>query len=140
AESHAAFIHFWRSFAAHLAGYDANRVFLELLNEPVFANDGQSWQSLQGELIRAVRKQLPTHTIIATGPERSTVHGLTQLTPYPDPNVIYAFHYYEPFAFTHQGASWITDPAGLAQIAGLQYPYDPANCDSLQKAPPSPGA
>ena len=29
-----------------------------------------------------------------------------QMTPYSDPNVIYALHYYSPSTFTHQGADW----------------------------------
>ena len=44
---------------------------------------------------------------------------------YADDNLIYTFHFYDPFLFTHQGASW-TDPS-MVPLAGVPFPYD-ANC------------
>jgi len=35
-------------------------------------------------------------------------------------NILYEFHFYEPFLFTHQGADW-TD--GKTNITNLPYPY-----------------
>jgi endoglucanase len=42
--------------------------------------------------------------------------------PFEDPNVIYVFHFYEPFIFTHQGAPWV----GLGTTHDVPYPYSPA--------------
>ena len=37
-----------------------------------------------------------------------------------DANVIYAFHLYEPYAFTHQGADWASDP--VSRLSRVPYP------------------
>ena len=39
--------------------------------------------------------------------------------------MIYTFHDYEPFPFTHQGATW-TDPA-VAPLRDVPYPSTPEN-------------
>lgn len=37
--------------------------------------------------------------------------------PY-DKNIIYTFHFYEPFAFTNQNASWVPETKGVT----MEYP------------------
>jgi endoglucanase len=44
---------------------------------------------------------------------------LSKRKPLSDGNVIYVFHTYESFIFTHQGASW----ANMAGTHDLPYPY-----------------
>ncbi len=43
---------------------------------------------------------------------------------YPDDNLIYTYHFYDPFLFTHQGASW-TDPS-MVPLAGVPFPFGAA--------------
>jgi len=47
------------------------------------------------------------------------IDALLERTPFDDERIIYAFHFYEPFLFTHQGASW-TD---LGSVHDIPYPY-----------------
>lgn len=96
---------FWRAFATHLSRRDPDFVFLEVLNEPM-VEDAYRWYGIQGKLIASIRSGAPNHTIIAAGHRWSGLYEMLFLEPYADTNIIYNFHYYEPFAFTHQGATW----------------------------------
>src|SRR6185369_16256861 len=61
-----AFSKFWRTLAEHLSTRDPERVFLEIINEPM-VEDGYRWYGMQGKLIAAVRAGAPRHTVIASG-------------------------------------------------------------------------
>jgi endoglucanase len=100
-----AFGKFWGAFATHLSTRDPERVFLEVINEPM-VEDGYRWMGIQTKLIAAIRAAAPRHTIIATAHRWSSPGEFLFLEPVADPNVIYNFHFYEPHLFTHQGATW----------------------------------
>ena len=99
------FADFWRALAAHYSMWDADRVFLEILNEPEFT-DRYRWLGVQAKLAAAIREGAPRHTVIAAGARWSNDDELVFQEPLHDPNVVYNFHYYEPHIFTHQGATW----------------------------------
>ena len=122
-----AFGKFWRALAQHFSTRDPERVFLEVINEPM-VEDGNRWFGMQGKLISAVRAGAPQHTIIASGHRWSGISELLFLQPYADRNIVYNFHFYEPFAFTHQGASW----AGPHLSFYKNIPY-PSNLESVSK-------
>jgi endoglucanase len=100
------FITFWESFAAYLSDRDPDMVFFEPMNEPVFLDHPQDWLPIQERLLYAIRASAPEHTLIASGAEWSGLDQLLALQPLDDPNLVYNFHFYEPFLFTHQGATW----------------------------------
>src|ERR1039457_4976279 len=62
------FADFWRALAAHYSAsdLDADRVFLEIMNEPEFT-DRYRWLGVQMKLAAAIRQGAPAHTIIAAG-------------------------------------------------------------------------
>jgi endoglucanase len=99
------FISLWRFLAGHFAKYDPDHVFLEILNEPE-VQDVYRWAGIQGRAVNAIRSVDPRHTIIATAGRWSGLDDLLQLEPVSDNNTIYTFHFYEPYQFTHQGATW----------------------------------
>ena len=123
-----AFAQFWRSLAGHLARRDPERLFLEILNEPM-VEDAYRWMGIQARVAAAIRDGAPRHTIIATGPRWSAVDQLLLIEPLADRDVIYTFHLYEPHTFTHQGATWgaeywpylknIPYPSSPEAVAGL---------------------
>ena len=117
-----AFRKFWRGFASHLAKRDPESVFLEVINEPM-VEDPYRWYGIQGKLIDDIRAGAPNHTIIAAGHRWSGLSEMLFLEPYADSNVIYNFHYYEPFAFTHQGATWAGP--NLPFYKNVPYPSSP---------------
>src|SRR5438270_10884996 len=90
--------------------------------------DGYRWLGMQGKLITAIRAGASRHTIIASGHRWSGLPELLFLIPYSDRNIIYNFHFYEPFAFTHQGATW----AGPTVAFYKNVPY-PSNPESVSK-------
>src|SRR5712671_1909249 len=122
-----AFGRFWRALAQHLSTRDPERVFLEVINEPM-VEDGYRWFGMQAKLISAIRSGAPRHTIIASGHRWSGLPALLFLQPYSDRNIIYNFHFYEPFAFTHQGATW----AGPNPPFYKNIPY-PSSPESVSK-------
>jgi aryl-phospho-beta-D-glucosidase BglC (GH1 family) len=95
----------WRHLAAHFATRDAERVFFEIMNEPE-VGDAHRWGEIQAHVAAAIREVAPHNTIIATGPNYSSIADLLTQPPLPDGNVIYNFHFYDPHEFTHQGAGW----------------------------------
>jgi endoglucanase len=113
---------FWRALAAHYSTWDAERVFLEIMNEPEFG-DPYRWMGVQMKLAAAIREGAPAHTMIATGAPWSSNDDLALQEPLRDANVIYSFHFYEPHVFTHQGATW----SGYSWhwLHGLKYPSSP---------------
>jgi endoglucanase len=53
--------------------------------------------------------------------------------PFADPNIIYTFHYYDPFLFTHQGATW-AGVGGIEEITWLPFPADDQKIKTPGKA------
>jgi aryl-phospho-beta-D-glucosidase BglC (GH1 family) len=118
------FADFWRALARHYAALDPERVFFEVLNEPE-GRDRYRWYGVETKLAAAIRAGASEHTIIATGAHFSDNDDLVFLEPLRDPNVIYAFHFYESHLFTHQGATWSAN--WWHDLKGLPYPSTPEN-------------
>ena len=123
-----AFTKFWRALAQHLSVRDPDHLFLEVINEPM-VQDGYRWLGIQGKLISAIRSGAPQHTIIASGHRWSGIPELLFLLPYADRNIIYNFHFYEPFAFTHQGATWAGP--NVSFYKNVPYPSSPESISRI---------
>jgi hypothetical protein len=91
--------------------------------------DPLRWAPLQALLVETIRANAPAHTIIAAGPFWNSVDGLLLLTPLADANVIYNFHFYEPFIFSHQGAGWINETT--ASLRAIPYPSGVEQCQQM---------
>lgn len=104
------FVALWRAIAARyateptIAGYD-------LLNEPVVERSIEQWKTLAERSIKAIREVDPNHAIFV---ERVNAVGADwsenkerNFFRVSDSNVVYEFHFYKPFHFTHQGAPWV---------------------------------
>ena len=126
----AKFVAFFKAFATHLSSTDPEKVFLEVMNEPVAAS--QDWNNLQVKLITAIRSAAISHTIIATSNDWSNVRALPMTQIVEDKNVVYNFHFYDPFVFTHQGATWTW--RALQFMKNVPYPATPAAVAPLVNA------
>lgn len=127
------FFAFWTAFATHYAKTDPEKVFFEVLNEPLMA-DPYRWAGIQAQAVGRIRGAAPQHTVIATAGRYDNIEGLLAMEPVRDDNVIYTFHDYDPMWFTHQGATWGT--AGWAFLRGVPYPSSPENTKTLAQQEP----
>ena len=114
----------WGKVAARYAGNPRADLFYELLNEPEISFDGTAptqdeWTAIAERMIAAIRASDATHSILFGDVNWYGIGPLSNRTPLSDGNVIYVFHDYEPFIFTHQGASW----ANMGSTHDLPYPY-----------------
>lgn len=118
-----AFVRFWGSLATRLSRLDPELTILEIINEPVFDHREEEWNTLNARLAAVIRQNAPQHTIVTSGPNWGGIDGLKKLKLLPDKNVIYSFHCYDPFAFTHQGATWAGD--AVRPLHDVPYPSSP---------------
>ncbi len=96
-------------------------LYYEVLNEPHGISDAK-WNTIQQEVVKAIRKIDRTHTIIVGPAGWNSYNHLKDMPVRADNNLIYTFHFYDPFMFTHQGAGWINPP--MTALAGVPFPYD----------------
>lgn len=108
----------WSALAGVIQSYPVDRVFAELLNEPNLEAD--RWQIEVEALAAFVRRLLPATTLIVGPVNWQRADSLPELRPLPDPNIVYAIHFYDPMVFTHQGHWDAQEP--LHRIKGLPYP------------------
>jgi hypothetical protein len=123
------YVQFWSDFAAHLSQFDPEMTIFGLMNEPVFYDTPEAWWPIQERLIAAARASAPEHTLIATAARWSSIDMLLELPPLDDANILYEFHFYEPFPFTHQGATWAGTP--WQELRNIPYPSSPEAVEGL---------
>jgi hypothetical protein len=123
-DSIAAFDSLWQALAAHFAPFSDSLVYFEIMNEPE-QTDPARWQAIELQVAKTIRTAAPNNTIIAAGAHWSGLNDLLVMQPLPLDNVIYTFHDYEPFPFTHQGATWAG--AQLVPLRHMPYPSTPDN-------------
>lgn len=133
---------YWESLARRYSAMSSDRIFFEVMNEPHLTAkrkvDASWWQPVQARLVQAIRRGAPDSTIIATGEGWGGIDGLLALQPLSDGNVVYSFHCYDPFVFTHQGASW-TSPV-QAELAAIPYPSSPDAVEAIAGSLSDPAA
>jgi len=112
----------WPQMATHYKER-SNYIIYEILNEP-HGISTSTWSTIQQHVIDAIRSVDTKHKIIVGGSGYNTYTELQNLPVYTDPDLIYTFHFYDPFMFTHQGATWNTP--SMASLSGVPFPYDPA--------------
>lgn len=121
----------WQQVAARFADRPIRSVFFEVLNEPhgAFNADPALWDAYLAEALAVIRQTNPSRWVLV-GPVRwNSIGALPTFNPPPDPRLMLAVHFYEPFAFTHQGASWVdpSPPVGTAWTGdefGVAPPWD----------------
>ena len=108
----------WQTIARRYAGRFPAVVF-ELANE-IVAPDPQLWNDLAAGAVRAIREVEPERPIVVGSNCWNVCGTFSDLAPVDDPNIIYNFHFYNPFTFTHQRASW--SPEMVFYDRAVKYP------------------
>jgi endoglucanase len=115
----------WRIVAQHFVKEKRPDLFFELTNEPGLSLqegeyiDQTDWALLAQMMIDSIRKVDKTRPIIFGDTKWYSIDELIKNKPLNDKYVIYCFHMYDPFLFTHQGASW----TNMGSMKGIPFPY-----------------
>jgi hypothetical protein len=118
--------------AGELATVRLGRVALEPMNEPQSEcrrKNGVDWTVYQELIVAGVRRIAPDLRLFLTGGCWSNIEGIVLLDGdlLRDARNLVSVHFYYPFLFTHQTATW-TMPY-LSAVVGVPYPASSGSLD-----------
>ena len=82
---------------AHRYENRSEYIIFEIQNEPHDISD-VLWGNIQGNVIEAIREIDKIHTIIVGPASWNSFNNLQYMPEYSDQNLIYTFHFYDPFS------------------------------------------
>lgn len=136
------FVMLWEQIATRFRGRGARLVF-ELYNEPHGRLNGEAWNVLAARALGVVRRTNSDRIVVIGPTSWNSANDLRLLKIPNDANLIATVHNYAPFAFTHQGAEWVSPvlPIGVtccstSQQAEMTAPLDVATAWSAAKRYP----
>jgi endoglucanase len=107
---------FWQQVAEHFQRAP-NSVLFEILNEPNGQLTSELWNSLLKEVLAVIRRTNPTRNVVIGPASWNSINALDSLElPSGDRHIVVTVHYYLPMEFTHQGARWNKQTAGLSGV------------------------
>ena len=98
----------WETLAEWFGGM-SDRVAFELLNEVTEARFLPAWKRISRECVRRIRVYTPDTIILLGSYNWNSARTVPELDAPYDDKMVYNFHFYEPLAFTHQGAYWMPE-------------------------------
>ena len=116
------FLKIWQQIAAHYRDFPGQLAF-ELDNEPHDNAKTALMNPIYARAIAEIRKTNPRRTLFVEPGNWGNVDELKNLLLPPDDNLIVSVHCYEPFYFTHQGATWAGPDTKVTRI---RFPGPPA--------------
>ena len=111
----------WRQIADYYSAQPEGLAF-ELLNEPKDKATTETMNPIYAEAIGMIRKTNPNRTIFVGPSKWNSLDEIPKLRLPEDNNLIVTVHSYEPFNFSHQGASWT---GASVSTTGIRYPGPP---------------
>ncbi|NCD67974.1 glycoside hydrolase family 5 protein [Mucilaginibacter agri] len=113
-------ISIWLTLTRHYKNESASQVYFDIYNEPP-PMDPQKWKDAAYNLVTAIRKVDAQRILLVGASNYNSIYELSRFVRLADERIIYTFHFYEPFFFTHQGAVWVGDQVATT---GVAFPYD----------------
>jgi endoglucanase len=95
----------WTQISEYFQDYPETLLF-EILNEPHDNLTPEIWNEFIPAALERIRVKNPERIVLIGTANWGGLGGLPHLKIPDDDNVILTIHYYNPFHFTHQGASW----------------------------------
>jgi endoglucanase len=102
------FLALWHQIAARFQDYPNSLVF-EVLNEPNSNLTPELWNAFLLDALAVIRRANPDRYVMLGTAEWGGIGAMERLRLPDDDRLIFTFHYYSPFEFTHQGAEWVDD-------------------------------
>jgi len=115
------FLALWKQVAAHYQKFPRQLAF-ELDNEPHENASTALMNPIYAQAIAAIRQTNPRRTLFVEPGGWGSIGELKNLVLPPDDNIIVSVHCYDPFYFTHQGATWTS---GQTPVTGIIFPGPP---------------
>ena len=112
----------------------------DLLNEVTEKDCLSAWKEISRECIQRIRTWAPEVEILVGSYQWNSAATVPELDAPYDDRVLYSFHFYEPHAFTHQGAYWeapyrdITQRISYADSGAGQDYFERFLAPALEKA------
>jgi len=116
------FLTIWKQVAAHYKKFPTTLAF-ELDNEPHLNATTKAVNPIYALAIAEIRKTNPKRTLFVEPGNWGGLDQITNLVLPPDKNIIVSAHCYDPFYFTHQGATWTGQDTSTTNII---FPGPPA--------------
>jgi len=113
-------IDLWLKLTKRYTKVNDDDLFFELYNEPPHM-DPAIWKDAAYNIVTAIRRTDKNRTLIVGASNYNSIYELSRFVRLADENIIYTFHFYEPFLFTHQGADWVGDQEATT---GVPFPYN----------------
>ncbi len=107
--------------------YSVGTMVYELLDSPRYNSVG-AYHNLVSDIVSGLHDVAAKNTIIVDMPKQASVDGFAGFTPLTTGTVRYAFHFYEPYLFTHQGLKMASSfGRSLRNFRNLPYPAAQVN-------------
>jgi endoglucanase len=119
----------WSALSKEFKKYPSDQLSFELFNEPNFTDD-EAWRDFMDKSIKAVREHDTKRTLLIDSNNFSKLETLVSSEPFSDNHLVYVFHFYAPFVFTHQGWEW-WEEAAIKELRNIPYPASPEIVTSL---------